>query len=419
VTDRPTSLRGTALDALCLTAEALLAHTSETASQALAELVVRRYGELKKAERREFMMFLLHSLGPSRAAVDLAIDQYRRDGSELALTHLFQASEPRRQALFRSINSAPGGTWAVLSMRADILDFLNESPELEPVEADLFHVLSSWFNRGFIVLQRINWDSPGAILERLIAYEAVHEIRGWDDLRRRLEGDRRCFGFFHPAIPAEPLIFIEVALTHGLAESIQAVLDAPVRPVDSEPLVDTATFYSITSCQEGLRGIQLGSFLIKQVVHELSTELPSLRLFATLSPVPGFASWIGKTRGTSFFTPEENDTLRLLDDPFWYESPTAREVLQPLLLSACSHYLVNVKRGVYPRDSVARFHLRNGARLDRIDWLADVSLKGLRDSYGIMVNYVYDESQVADNHECYVHEGRVVHSDDVAKLLMR
>ncbi|MBO0692856.1 MAG: malonyl-CoA decarboxylase [Acidimicrobiaceae bacterium] len=417
MTERAGRGQGTALDALCLTAEALLANTSETASLALAELVVRRYGELKKVERREFMMFLLHRLGPSRPALDVAIDRYRQDGSEASLTQLFQAAEPRRQALFRSINSAPGGTWTVLSMRADILDFLDECPELEPVEADLFHVLSSWFNRGFIALQRINWESPGAVLERLIAYEAVHEIRGWDDLRRRLEADRRCFGYFHPAIPAEPLIFIEVALTHGLAESIQAVLDAPVRPLNSEPLVDTATFYSITSCQAGLRGIQLGSFLIQQVVHELSAELPSLRLFATLSPVPGFARWLGKARGRGLFTSAEKATLRLLDDPFWYESGSSRKELEPLLLRACAHYLVHVKRGVHPMDSVARFHLRNGARLERINWLADLSPKGFGESHGILVNYVYDESQVADNHEGYVHEGRVAHSDAVAGLL--
>ena len=415
--ERSTWGQGTALDALCLTAEALLANTSETASLALAELVVRRYAELKSVERRDFMMFLLRRLGPSREAVDLAIDRYRQDGSELSLTQLFQAAEPRRQALFRNINSAPGGTWTVLNMRADILDFLDEFPELEPVEADLFHVLSSWFNRGFITLQRINWESPGAVLERLIAYEAVHEIRGWDDLRRRLEADRRCFGFFHPAIPVEPLIFIEVALTQGLAGNIQGVLDGPVRPVDSEPLVDTATFYSITSCQEGLRGIQLGSFLIKQVVHELSAELPSLRLFATLSPVPGFARWLGKARGTGLFNSDEKATFRLLDDPMWYDSAPALDELEPLLLQACAHYLVHIKRGVHPADSVARFHLRNGARLEQIDWLADLSPKGLRESHGIMVNYVYDESQVADNHEGYVHEGRVAHSDAVGGLL--
>lgn len=400
-----------------MTAEALLGHTSETASLALAESLVRRYWELKMDERREFMTYLLRNVGPSRAAVDLAIDHYRHDPSELALTQLFHAAEPRRQALFRAINGAPGGTWTVLRMRADILEFLTDSPELEPVEADLFHVLSSWFNRGFIVLQRINWHSPGAVLERLIAYEAVHEIRGWDDLRRRLEADRRCFGFFHPAIPTEPLIFIEVALTQGLAGNIQAVLDAPVPPTDGQESVDTATFYSITSCQAGLRGIQLGSFLIRQVVHELSAELPSLRHFATLSPVPGFARWLARAGRNEFLSAPKKAALRLLDDPFWHENADAREALEPILLQACAYYLVHEKRGAESLDSVARFHLRNGARLERINWLADVSPNGLRQSHGILVNYVYDDSQVAENHDSYVHEGRVAHSDDVGRLL--
>lgn len=394
-----------------------MAHTSDTASLALAESLGRRYWNLKVAERREFMMFLLRNLGASREAVDIAIDRYTRDRSEVALTQLFHAAEPRRQALFRAINGAAGGTWTVLRMRADVLDFLQESPELGPVEADLFHVLSSWFNRGFIVLQRINWHSPGAVLERLIAYEAVHEIHGWDDLRRRLESDRRCFGFFHPAIPTEPLIFIEVALTQGLTGNIQAVLDAPAPGTDDQPLVDTAIFYSITSCQSGLRGIQLGSFLIRQVVHELSAELPSLRLFATLSPVPGFAQWLNRMRRTGFFSTAKRAKLQLLDDPFWHENRESRDALEPLLLQACSYYLVKAKRGAEPLDPVARFHLRNGARLERINWLADVSPNGLRQSHGVLVNYVYDESQVAENHDSYVHEGLVAHGPEIGHLL--
>jgi malonyl-CoA decarboxylase len=414
--ERPASTAETALDALYRTAEALLAHTSETASMALAELVVRRYRALKPAGQLEFLTFLLKALGATRPDVDLAIDLYRVERSEASLTRLFQAVEPRRQALFRAINTAPGGTWTVLSMRADILGLLDEHPELAPVEADLFHVLSSWFNRGFITLERINWGSPGAVLERLIDYEAVHEIRGWDDLRRRLEGDRRCFGFFHPAIAEEPLIFIEVALTDGLAASIQDLLDAP-SPGEDEWSADTATFYSITNCQVGLRGIQLGNFLIKQVVHELAKELPQLRLFATLSPVPGFARWLRGARSTDEFSPSDQSTLELLDDHFWYEKTQEAEALRPLLSRACAHYLVKVKQGTLPADSVARFHLRNGARLERINWLADTSVNGLRQSHGMLVNYVYDESQIASNHEAYVHDGTVVHSDEVSHLL--
>ena len=414
--DRLAATAETALDALYRTAEALLAHTSETASMALAELVVRRYRALKPSGRREFLTFLLRDLGASRPDVDLAIDLYRVERSEASLTRLFQAVEPRRQALFRAINTAPEGTWTVLTMRSDLLGLLDEHPELAPVEADLFHVLSSWFNRGFITLERINWGSPGAVLERLIDYEAVHEIRGWDDLRRRLEADRRCFGFFHPAIPDEPLIFIEVALTDGLAASIQDLLDAP-SPPDGESSADTATFYSITNCQVGLRGIQLGNFLIKQVVHELAKELPQLRGFATLSPVPGFARWLRAARANGEFSAADQAILALLDDQFWYENTETTQVLRPVLSEACAHYLVSVKQGSLPADPVARFHLRNGARLERINWLGDTSVNGLRQSHGTLVNYVYDEGQIAGNHEAYVHNGTVVHSEEVSRLL--
>jgi malonyl-CoA decarboxylase len=362
------------------------------------------------------MSFLLRDLGASRTAVDLAIDHYRRERSELSLTGLFQAVEPRRQAFFRAINTAPGGTWTVLTMRADVLDMVDEHPELAPVESDLFHVLSSWFNRGFIVLQRINWGSPGAVLERLIDYEAVHEIRGWDDLRRRLEADRRCFGFFHPVLPEEPLVFIEVALTDGLAASIQDLLDAP-SPVEDAWSADTATFYSITNCQVGLRGIPLGNFLINQVVHELATELPELRQFATLSPIPRFAGWLKEARTGGVLSASDRATLGLLDDPYWYDNPRARDILQPVLLRLCAQYLLTVKRNGQPADPVARFHLRNGAHLERLNWMGDISLNGLRQSHGVLANYVYDKNQIAFNHDAYVHEGIIKHSDQVSRLL--
>jgi malonyl-CoA decarboxylase len=301
-------------------------------------------------------------------------------------------------------------------MRADVLALIDQYPALAPVEADLHHVLSSWFNRGFINLERINWSSSGAVLERLIEYEAVHEIRGWDDLRRRLEIDRRCFGFFHPAIADEPLIFIEVALTQGLASSIQELLDAPSADGD-EGSADTATFYSITNCQAGLSGIQLGNFLIKQVVHQLAADLPHLTLFATLSPVPGLAAWLKKARNTDAALDADKDALDVLDDQFWYESPAAVEGVRAALLRACAHYLLHAKRGNQPADAVARFHLRNGARLERVNWLGDTSVNGMRQSHGLLVNYVYDEVEIAQNHEAYVHEGVVAHSEAIGRIL--
>jgi malonyl-CoA decarboxylase len=410
------------LQVLCRTSEALLSITSEASAVALAELVVRRYRALKPSSRTEFLIFLLNEMGASRPQVDQAIDEYRSEQSELSLLRLFQAVEPPRQALFRAINMAPGGTETVMTMRADVLALLREHPELTPVEADLLHVLSSWFNRGFIVLERISWQSPGAVLEKLIAYEAVHEIRGWDDLRRRLAEDRRCFAFFHPAIPNEPLIFIEVALTDGLASSIQAVLDEPVPEDDAptkdiEETKDTATFYSITNCQPGLQGIPFGNFLIKQVVHELAAEMPSLTTFATLSPVPGLGKWLDTARHTDVFDPDDRRTLALLDQPSWHEDPAVSDALQPVLRRACATYLVEVKRGRLPADPVARFHLRNGARLERINWLADVSDQGLRQSLSILVNYLYDEADIDSNHDAFVSEGVVAHSAAVHRLL--
>jgi malonyl-CoA decarboxylase len=403
------------LEVLCRTSEALLSITSEASAVALAELVVRRYRALKPSSRVEFFSFLLNEMGAVHEEVDRAIDGYQAAPSEDSLMRLFQAVEPRRQAVFRAINMAPGGTETVMTMRADLLNLLAEHPELTPVEVDLFHVLSSWFNRGFIVLERISWRSPGAVLEKLIAYEAVHEIRGWSDLHRRLAEDRRCFAFFHPAMPDEPLIFIEVALTDGLASSIQALLDEPIpqEPLDPE----TATFYSITNCQPGLRGIPFGNFLIKQVVRELATESTNnLTTFATLSPVPGLRAWLQKA---SFFDATERRTLQLLGDSTWQEDPGEAHALRPILERACATYLVDVKSGRQPADPVARFHLRNGARLERINWLADISDQGLHQSAGILVNYVYDEADIDSNHDAFVSEGVVVHYAAVHQLLQR
>lgn len=405
------------MEAIINTAEVLLAHTSETASLAVAELLVRRCQNLKSSERLTFLYYLQSNMGPQRSLVDPAVEAYRSDRSDAALYRLVQAVEPRRQALFRAMNMATGGTWAVMSMRADVLDLLRDHPTLSPVEADLLHVLSSWFSRGFITMDKVDWHSPGAVLERLITYEAVHEIRGWADLRRRLEADRRCFGFFHPAIPDEPLIFIEVALTAGIPNNIGDVIDAPFDSA-SDVVPDTATFYSITNCQVGLRGIQLGNLLIKQVVHQLESELPHVRTFATLSPVPGFARWLAKA-GTGALSGDQKWVLDVLSRPGWHQDPTSVDSVGPVLTELCARYLVLAKVGGRPLDPVARFHLRNGARLERINWCGDLSPDGVRQSHGIMVNYLYDEHDLSANHETYVHSGAVVHSAGIGALLSK
>ena len=311
------------------------------------------------------------------------------------------------------MNMAPGGTAALVELRRDLLRHLRTEPGLRPLDSDLRHLLASWFNRGFLELRRIDWQTPAAVLEKLITYEAVHEIAGWDDLRRRLGPDRRCFGFFHPALPGEPLIFVEVALTEGLASAVQPLLARDVPDLlqrERARQADTAIFYSISNCQDGLRGISFGNFLIKQVVEELKAELPRIRRFSTLSPVPGLRKWLEPQIGT-LLTKEEAAALETAE---WWDGPAA-ETLRPALTRHCAAYLTSVaKRG--PLDPVARFHLGNGARLERVNWAGNTAARGLRESYGIMVNYLYDPEQIETNHEAFV-RGTVVRSAAVEALL--
>jgi malonyl-CoA decarboxylase len=286
------------------------------------------------------------------------------------------------------------------------------------VEHDLHHVLTSWFSPGLIELHRIDWGSPARVLEKIITYEAVHEIVGWEDLRRRLEPDRRCYAFFHPAMPYEPLIFVEVALTEGMVASIGDVLHAPSLGDDPAGPFDTATFYSITSCLSGLSGIPLGDFLIKRVAENLARELPELNHFVTLSPIPGFRAWLEQALRHRHSLPAADEAeLNLLDAPDWFDRPEVVDRLRPVLERLCAHYLVGAKRGREAADPVARFHLRNGARVLRINWMADPSARGLRQSAGLMGSYEYDEQQVSANHEAYVLDSQVVHSAEIARLL--
>jgi malonyl-CoA decarboxylase len=379
----------------------------EVAASSLAAQVVRRYPTLTDAERSGFFAFLLSEFSPEQGAIEDAIAAYRSEPNPLTAQALGAVAEAPRLGLFRSLNTAAGGLDTLLAMRTDALSAARKEPDLVPVERDLAHILGSWFNRGFLRLQRIDWNTPATVLEKLIAYEAVHEIRGWDDLRRRLEHDRRCFGFFHPLLPDEPLIFVEVALTLDLPGSVQRLLDAPVPPDDLVPDYKAAIFYSITNCQAGLRGIPLGNFLIKQVTEELTASVPSLNLFSTLSPVPGYVRWVRETGGE-------------LPDPVaaavTAEASEVDTELEDQVVRSCTRYLLTAKRKLQPLDSVARFHLRNGARLERVNWAGDISRKGLQESYGLMVNYVYDTDELADNHEAYANEYRVAHSASVAAL---
>jgi malonyl-CoA decarboxylase len=386
--------------------ESLLAESGEYASTALARDALAAYQGLEAHLRDEFFDVLARHYSPSPEAVAAAAAAYQADPSPENLLRLEAAVEPARRELFRRLNMAPGGTAALVEMRRQVLKNLRIRPQWRAIDADLMHLLRSWFNRGFLRLERIDWHSSAILLEKLIQYEAVHAIAGWRDLRRRLEADRRCFAFFHPQLPEEPIIFIEVALTRGMSAQVQPLLDIH-SPVASPLKADCAMFYSITNCQEGLRGISFGNQLIKQVAEELKREFPHLRRFATLSPIPGLRGWLEKNA--------ERELLGKIEDPAWHLGDVTEE-LQRQLMRLCAYYLLHAKADAEPLDPVARFHLGNGAVLERLDWMADSSEQGMARSAGLMVNYVYWLAEVEKNHERYVHEHAIVASPAIEKL---
>jgi malonyl-CoA decarboxylase len=391
---------------------ALLSQRGEASGAALAREVLVAYGGLDAAGRAEFFQRLVDEFSPAQEAIVGAAEAYRAEPSAAMLSALARVVEAPRQELFRRLNMAPGGTAALVEMRALLLEQVPDRPAWGAIDADLLHLFRSWFNRGFLLLERIDWHTPAVVLEKLIQYEAVHAIDGWDDLRRRLDQDRRCFAFFHPALPDEPLIFVEVALVQGMPDRVQPLLDRSAAVIDPAD-ADTAVFYSISDCQPGLRGISFGNFLIKQVAAELQAERPNLRTFVTLSPVQGFRAWLAATS-------QLEDLASKLDaklDGAAAASFADDQELAGRLLPLCAAYLVQSRRDGQLRDPVARFHLRNGARLERINWAADLSPPGLAGSAGIMVNYLYRLDQVERNHEDFVNKGRVVRSRRVDALV--
>jgi malonyl-CoA decarboxylase len=425
-----------------LLADLLLGGKGEASGAALARELQTVWQRLNPHERLDFYRFVAAGFTPETEGLRRAAEAYLADPDALHAAQLAEAAEPPRQELLRRMNMSAGGTGTLVAMREELLDLLRANPDLAPLDSDLRHLFGSWFNRGFLELRRIDWQTPAAVLEKIIDYEAVHEIRGWEDLRRRLAPDRRCFGFFHPALLGEPLIFVEVALTEGLAAAVQPLLeptdDASAR--EREAKADTAIFYSISNCQDGLRGVSFGNFLIKQVVEELRAERPNLVRFSTLSPIPGFRRWLDRRLkedakpDDSLIRPDEQAAIlhaagdsdgqdaqaalhRLLRETQWWTQPDSEHALRGPLLRACARYLTDStpKRGSL--DPVARFHLRNGARLERINWLANTAPRGFDESYGLMVNYLYDLPTIEANHEAVVRDGRVVRSAEVDALL--
>lgn len=413
----------------------VLAKGGEISSRARAVELGQTYLNLNENGRKRFMKILSWEYDVDHEQIDKIIDRYKtadNAGKRIkAEMELSTALIPPRVKLLKQFISLPNGFKFLVDFRGDLLR-MKDDPHLVKLDADLKNILSSWFDIGLLDLQEITWGSSASLLEKLMKYEAVHEIRSWTDLKNRLDSDRRCFAFFHNKMPNEPLIFVEVALVNEISGNIRKLLDeeaVTIKPEDA----DTAVFYSITSAQKGLEGIHLGNFLIKRVVNELSKKLKGLKHFVTLSPIPGFRRWVEPLlllEGESVLKLSEimslksvinkrnipKGLLRLLDSN-WHLNPDIARVLKPILMRLCADYLVNAKKGSRVLDPVANFHLRNGARIERLNWLADTSARGMEQSAGIMVNYYYKLSDIERNHEYYISESRINISKDTRKLL--
>lgn len=420
-------------EALCST---LLSREGEASNIALAHQILQRYVEKNDEEKTDFLLMLAVRFDPDTDLILSAVSGYDADSPE-TLQQLIAAVEPPRQELFRRLNMAPRGTASLINLRRDLLQRLAEYPRLRVVDADLQHLFSSWFNRGFLVLESIDWNSSAAVLEKLIQYESVHPIAGWDDLHRRLQSDRLCFAFFHPALPSVPLIFVEVAFTNGITASIDEIIGTDVEAVDPAN-ADTAIFYSINNSLSGLRGISFGNFLIKQVVAELQSLYPQLKQFCTLSPMPLFREMLKQGFAIEQSVEPDAASRKLLGDRYdkiltvtntgtlydavlqLIELPGEHvKLLQEVLhlLSLC--YLTQEKNDGSLYDPVARFHLSNGARIERINILANPSESGINESFGCMVNYLYDPDDVISNHEAFISQRKITMSKALQKAYDR
>ncbi|WP_342358923.1 malonyl-CoA decarboxylase [Terrarubrum flagellatum] len=405
------------LAALCL---ALISGRGEASGVAIAREILSRWDKLDGEGRKAFLLRLAEDFGPDVNQLEAAIAAWRDHPGQAALANIHAAAEAKRQEVIRRLNQAPGGTRKLVQMREELFAHQDAHPVLNVLDKDFVHLFSSWFNRGFLVLRRIDWSSSAALLEKIIRYEAVHAIGDWEELRRRIEPeDRRLFAFFHPQMIDEPLIFVEVALTRAIPEAIAPVLAAD-RTLVRASEATTAVFYSISNCQEGLRGVSFGNFLIKQVVEDLRRELPNLTTFVTLSPAPSFAGWLKKQRAGApdHLSTSDQQTLALLDDADWSTDAEKTATLKPVIERAAAAYFIRAKTPRdRPIDPVARFHLGNGARLERLDMLGDRSPKGIKQSHGLMVNYLYDLKQIEANHEAYAEKGEVIASREVRRHL--
>ncbi|OQM74248.1 decarboxylase [Pseudaminobacter manganicus] len=398
---------------------ALISERGEASGFSLATAILDRYEKASPEDKAAFFKLLTESHDLDAEAVIAAATAYKAAPDADILARILNAAEAPRQELLRRLNRLPGATGRLVAMRGDLLSLTRDNPSFRRADLDFQHLFMSWFNRGFLVLRRIDWSTPANILEKIIAYEAVHTINDWDELRRRLQpSDRHCFAFFHPAMPDEPLIFVEVALTGEIPGSIDALLSEEREPI-AETEATTAVFYSISNCQKGLAGISFGNFLIKQVATDLMQSLPNLKTFVTLSPVPGLTRWMRQEaqagEGTEQGEAERGALLTRLAEA---KSAVNVQTDGPALAALAAEYLLWAKRADgLPLDPVARFHFGNGASLEAIHPGADLSAKGLGQSCGVMVNYRYDLKTVEANHEQFAHRGEVATTRAIKSLL--
>ncbi len=417
------------LERIARTARRLISEPGEANSFAIAGELLAEIEALAPAQQLELFELLERQFGPDPQAVLEAAQRYAAEPSAAHLIALSARAEPPRQELLRRLSRVPGGIAAIVALRRALLAALKQRPGLAAVEADFQHLLSSWFNAGFLHMEQVDWGSSAALLERIIEHEAVHAIQGWGDLRRRLQPDRRCFAFFHPQLPGEPLIFVEVALLPEMPEAIAPLIDPAAAPRPPREF-KVATFYSISNCEPGLKGVSLGNFLIKRVAEVLRHELPQIKTFCTLSPMPGFADWLKRSGGwteRAELAPRQRARLgeadaRLradfgaaLEGLAGFDPHRAGEAQREAIERLATHYLA--RESVTPGgNAVAKFHLNNGARLERLNWAGDLGAKGLKQSLGLMVNYLYNLDEVEAQHERFVH-GEVVTSRRVARRL--
>ncbi|KAA5606738.1 malonyl-CoA decarboxylase [Roseospira marina] len=436
--------------------DCLASRGGEVSARARAATLGRAYLSLNDQGRARFLEMLAreyatdHDRVRDTAAALMSVDSEDFTALQAAEGQMRDALVPPRLRLLKQFNALPRGIKFLVDMRAELKRLARENPALRGLERDMRDLLASWFDIGFLELQRITWNSPAAFLEKIITYEAVHEIRSWADLKDRLDHDRRLYAFVHPNMPEEPLIFVEVALVHGIAGNVHDLLDMSAPALDPED-ADTAIFYSISNAQEGLAGISFGNFLIKQVVERLSHSFPKVTTFSTLSPIPGFRTWLdhrlaegepglllpaerkvltqlsetGGDEGDSTGTPSgtKGQFKALIADPEWPNHEPVANALKTPLTRLCARYLVNERRP--PRvegrpatvlDPVAHFHLTNGARVERLNWLGNRSSKGLAQSAGLMVNYLYKLNEIEKNHEAYQGQGKVPTSTAIRSL---